>query len=315
MENNYITKFTNRFNDFAKSNLFKALGVFGLFVISKTILKSLLWVKKYFLSFERDFKKLYGDGWVIITGGSEGIGKSLAEEFAKRGFKILLISRTEETLKKTSDELSKIQGANQIEYLAFDFSQDYDKTTIDELRKKMSPYHDCSILINNVGMTQNSLFNNMSDDYIRKMINTNVNSLVWMTRIVIDGMLKRNDRSLIVGSGSVAHYLRVKFKSIYVASKTFMDGFMCSLARETDRIDYTYMEIGPISTKLNMNSYPGQLSSPKPFAQSAMTHLGKYFYSGIWWRHGLTNDLAMSNDCLLEYEKRNAESSIKEREN
>jgi 17beta-estradiol 17-dehydrogenase / very-long-chain 3-oxoacyl-CoA reductase len=54
---------------------------------------------------ERDLKKIYGDGWAIVTGATDGIGKALAFELAHRGFKVCLISRSAEKLKQVEKEL------------------------------------------------------------------------------------------------------------------------------------------------------------------------------------------------------------------
>jgi len=48
---------------------------------------------KYFLLPRRDLKALYGDGWAVITGASDGLGKEYAIQLAKVGFKVVLIAR------------------------------------------------------------------------------------------------------------------------------------------------------------------------------------------------------------------------------
>ena len=73
------------------------------------LIKIAKWFVKYFFPSKVDFKTKYGDGWVLITGGSEGIGFAFAEEFAKQNFKILLISRSEDKLKKAKKIYSGIK--------------------------------------------------------------------------------------------------------------------------------------------------------------------------------------------------------------
>ena len=88
-------------------NFFYCLGVlFSLYLL----IKFLKWIYKHFLLSIPDFRKLYGEGFVIITGGSAGIGLSFAKQFIKLNYKILLISSSEQKLLKAKQELEKINS-------------------------------------------------------------------------------------------------------------------------------------------------------------------------------------------------------------
>lgn len=54
--------------------------------------------------------KRYGGGWALVTGGSEGIGFAIAEELAKEGFNIILMSRSKEKLEATREKLLKVRS-------------------------------------------------------------------------------------------------------------------------------------------------------------------------------------------------------------
>ena len=84
-------------------NYFALLGAFVVYKIFWNLIKSLILYSIPAL----DLKKYY-DGWVVVTGSTDGFGKQIALEFAKRGFNIIQISRNEEKLKKTEAELKKI---------------------------------------------------------------------------------------------------------------------------------------------------------------------------------------------------------------
>ena len=74
--------------------------VFFCFLLGAYKVFNLLW--EIFASFwikPLNLKKRYGGGWALITGGSEGIGLSIAEELAKLGFNIILVSRSVNKLK------------------------------------------------------------------------------------------------------------------------------------------------------------------------------------------------------------------------
>ena len=77
----------------------------GIFLFIRIILSILTVIYNHFILKEVDFKKRYGDGWCIITGGSSGIGLSYAKQFIKRGYKVLLISSNIDKLKIAKDIL------------------------------------------------------------------------------------------------------------------------------------------------------------------------------------------------------------------
>ena len=70
--------------------------------------KFIRWIHKYFLLSIPNYKNKYGNGFVIVTGGSSGIGLSFAKEFTKLDYKILLLSSSQQKLLKAKQELEKI---------------------------------------------------------------------------------------------------------------------------------------------------------------------------------------------------------------
>ena len=62
----------------------------GIITIIKFIFKLLDFIRKHILLTKNNLKEKYGDGYVIITGGSRGIGLSFAKEFLKQNFKIII---------------------------------------------------------------------------------------------------------------------------------------------------------------------------------------------------------------------------------
>jgi short-subunit dehydrogenase len=310
--NNFLEKFKNNLRILQSTTVFKISGFIGFYIITKSILRMLSWVKKYYLSFEIDFKKLYGDGWVIITGGSTGIGKALATQFAKRGHKILLIARDETKLLETANELRKLSENTIVEYLSFDLSQTLNTETLIDLKEKLRKYEDISILINNAALSVNDLLIDLDDNSIMKLINLNILSLIYLTKIVIEKMRNRK-RSLIVGSGSLMYLIRPAYKSLYAASKCFMDAFQCSLARENPNIDFTYLEIGAVKTKHNINKYFLEVDSPLKWSNNALNHLGKYKYTSLYPIHGFVCGLFKKSPYLLKRAQLSAEKSILKR--
>ena len=78
----------------------------------------------YFFPKEFDFKGLAGDGYALITGGAEGIGKQCALYFAKKGINLILVDFNEKKLKETTKEINenvRFIHLNIVKFLVFRF--------------------------------------------------------------------------------------------------------------------------------------------------------------------------------------------------
>jgi len=87
---------------------------------------------------EKPLSQIYGENsWAVITGASEGIGWGFAEQLAKRGFNIVIISRTEKTLKEKVEFLHLNNSMNKrYEFISTDFGQGTTEAFYIDLLKK-----------------------------------------------------------------------------------------------------------------------------------------------------------------------------------
>jgi len=142
--------------------------------ISFLFLKLLEWIYKVTLRSRKPHNCIYGVGsWVFITGASEGIGKNFAEEFAKQGFNLILVSRNISNLKKCEEAIKIINQNIEILSIPFDFTkkitiEDY-KNSFDEVIQKK----DISILINNIGLRDVRKFTEFSLEEVHNIIVAN----------------------------------------------------------------------------------------------------------------------------------------------
>lgn len=289
-------------------SFFYYIGViFSLYLL----IKFLKWIYKYFLLSMPNFKKLYGEGFVIITGGSSGIGFSFAKQFIKLDYKILLISSSEQKLLKAKQELEKINSKSKIEILPFNLNQSYDDKTIEDLDKKITEItsgEEISILINNAGVITRKYLCDISDEQIRSMIYVNTLAVTFLTKIVLQKMLKRKNRSLIIGSGSVMGTFRFPTRSVYGSTKSYLEAFYESLQREySDRVDFTNLEIGPVETELNRLNMPLKINSDT-FCEKSMKVLGRYNFTTSCLTHEITvliiKKLPFVKDFVCKYSKK-----------
>ena len=107
--------------------------IIGIITIIKFLFKLLDFIRKHILLTKNNLKEKYGDGYVIITGGSRGIGLSFAKEFLKQKFKICLISSNKENLEKPKKELLELYPNSTIKIIDFNLNQFYNEETIKKL--------------------------------------------------------------------------------------------------------------------------------------------------------------------------------------
>ena len=172
--------------------------------------------------------KLLQDKVVLITGASRGIGKSIAEECVKQGA-IVAFSylSSEEKAKALEVELSVNGG------VAKGFKSDAGK--YDEAQKLVddvvAEFGTIDVLVNNAGITRDTLLMRMSEEQWDEVMNTNLKSAFNLTKAVQRPMLKAKKGS-IINMSSVVGVSGNAGQSNYAASKAGLIGFTKSIAQD-----------------------------------------------------------------------------------
>jgi 17beta-estradiol 17-dehydrogenase / very-long-chain 3-oxoacyl-CoA reductase len=91
--------------------------------------------------------------WAIVTGATDGIGKGLAMELAKKGMNVVLISRTQARLDEVKKLIEEKYTKVQIRTLAIDFNDIEQKTVQISIQKLINDIQDVGVLFNNVGVS------------------------------------------------------------------------------------------------------------------------------------------------------------------
>jgi 3-oxoacyl-[acyl-carrier protein] reductase len=165
---------------------------------------------------------------VIITGGSRGIGKGIAEVFAKHGANIAFTYRSsDEKAKVLEDELSA-KGCKAKGYKSdasdFDAAQQLSKDVMDD-------FGSIDVLVNNAGITKDGLLMRMSEEDFDSVMSINMKSVFNMTKAVLRPMLKARSGS-IINMSSVVGVKGNAGQANYSASKAAINGFTKSTALE-----------------------------------------------------------------------------------
>lgn len=164
----------------------------------------------------------------IITGGSEGIGRHLANEFAARGHAILLVARTAQTLEQAAAELRRDHAAD-VFTAAIDLTASGFATRIQEALDRHGLYAD--ILVNNAGTGIGGPFTEQDPERILALCRLNVEALTVLTRAFLPAMLRRA-RGGILNIASLGGLLPGPYQAAYYASKAFVVSLTQALAYE-----------------------------------------------------------------------------------
>ena len=182
-------------------------------------------------------------GNVFISGASRGIGKSIANYFAENNYKVIGTSRNNFEFDNKSENLIPIK---------LDItSRDDIKECFNELKSKdLLP----DVLINNAGITSDQLFLKMKDDDWDNVISTNLTGTYNLTKIFIRNMIK-NKNGRIINISSVAGLMGNPGQVNYSSSKSALNGFTKSLAKEIGSRNITVNSIAPGFIDTDMTSF------------------------------------------------------------
>ncbi len=165
----------------------------------------------------------------LITGASRGIGKGIAEMFAKNGANIAFtFASSVEKAKAFEQELASNYGIKAIGYQ----SDASNYTAAQELADKVTAdFGSIDILINNAGITRDTLLMRMSEEQWDEVMNTNLKSAFNLTKACLKVFLK-NKAGSIINMTSVVGVTGNAGQANYAASKAGMIGFTKSIAKE-----------------------------------------------------------------------------------
>ena len=264
-----------------------ALLLLGALVALSALKVVLAFFWRHFLRPAKDLKT-YGQ-WAVVTGATDGIGKAYAFELARKGQSVLLISRTQSKLNATAEELLAKHPGVEVRTLAVDFSSfgagDPQHANVAAAIDGL----DVGVLINNVGMSYPycQYFHELADDEVAKLLQLNVNSTTFMTRLVLPGMLERG-RGAVVNVSSSSGLVPTPLLAQYSATKAYTDFLAQSLAAEYAGKGIFFQCQSPlwVTTKLaKIRRSSLTVPTPKTYAKAAVATIGHDQDSVAYWVH------------------------------
>jgi short-subunit dehydrogenase len=187
---------------------------------------------------------------ILITGASQGIGRAMALEAAKRGAKVLAAARSQDLLNELVDE-GKQSGLT-IFTVCADVTSTEDRNKMVEACKKEMGGLD--VLVNNAGIGATGHFADAGPDRLRKIFEVNVFGVTETTRVLLP-LLKEGKTPAILNISSIAGRRGIPARSEYSASKFAIQGFSETLRAELakDGIDVLLVNPGLTQTNFSKN--------------------------------------------------------------
>lgn len=207
----------------------------------------------------------------IVTGGSRGIGASIAKELAKNGAVVVINYNTNKEAAETLTQDIKQFGGTA-------FAIKADVSNLDEahslVERTKNEFGKIDILINNAGITRDSTFKKLKEEDWYKVINVNLNSIYHTTSAVIHTMIDQKF-GRIINISSVIGQAGGFGQTNYSSAKAGMIGFTKSLALENAKNGITVNAICPGYIETEMVQAIPEKVKEKLISKIPMARFGK----------------------------------------
>lgn len=190
----------------------------------------------------------FKDKVVVVTGGSDGIGKALVDVLINNGAKVATCGRNQDKLY----DLQKLHSGKPLHTLVADVSSYNDSENF--INSTIQVFGGIDILINNAGINIRGLLQDVEIETVQKIMNINFNGTLFCTKLALQTIIER--RGTIVGISSIAGYRGLPGRSGYSASKFAMTGFLEALRTELSDNKVHVMWVCPGFTRSNIRNAP-----------------------------------------------------------
>jgi short-subunit dehydrogenase len=185
---------------------------------------------------------------VLITGASQGIGRSLAVLAARRGAKVLAAARSADLLAELAAEVASFGGT--LATVQADVTSAEDRQAM--VDAAVRGFGGLDVLINNAGIGATGHFAEVSPERLRKIMEVNFFGLAETTRALLP-LLKQGVKPAVVNISSVAGRRAIPARSEYSASKFAVQGLSEALRAEFVRFGVDVLVVNPGLTQTNFS--------------------------------------------------------------
>lgn len=239
----------------------------------------------------------------LITGASEGIGKELAVQCAKKQMNLILVARTESKLQELADNLTHQHNVI-VHYLACDLSKSgSSKAVFDWCEERQLKVN---MLVNNAGVGLFDAFDRLSMEAQTDMVHLNILSIVELVHLFLP--LLKAQQGYILNVASIAALYPLPYYSVYGATKAFVLSFTKALRYELKGSGVSVSCLCPGDTQTGFferagnSGKSGKLMAPEAVAKAALS--GLFHHKDVIYP-GTVKWLALLPKGLLRYVVRN----------
>jgi short-subunit dehydrogenase len=185
---------------------------------------------------------------ILITGASQGIGRALAVEAARRGAKVLAAARSDTLLQELAQEVHGFEGT--VAVIHADVTSPEDRRRMVEAA--VSHFGGLDVLVNNAGIGATGHFAEVNPERLRTIMEVNFFSLTETTRACLP-LLRQGNKPAIVNVSSIAGKRGIPARSEYSASKFAVQGFSEALRAELAKDGIDVLVVCPGLTQTNFS--------------------------------------------------------------
>ena len=242
----------------------------------------------HFLRPGKNLKRL-GD-WAVVTGATDGIGKAMAFEFASKSLSVVLISRSQDKLVATAEELKAKFPKVEVKVLAIDYGS-FDEKARKLVADLLAQLSSVAVLVNNVGISYEFpvYFHELTADRVDKLMTINVHSTTWMTHLVLPKMVERK-KGAVVNISSAAGVANSPLLAEYGAAKSYVSMFSRALNFEyAPKGVHVQCQVPMfVTTKLAKLRHTSIfVCSEKAYARAAVKAIGYEPLISPYWSHAI----------------------------
>jgi len=217
-------------------------------------------------------KRFEGADWVVVTGASDGIGEALCHQFAKSGFNVVLVSRTQSKLDKVAKEVRELHGVQTV-VVQTDFANlktPEDAEALTRLMREKTKGLSVGILANNVGVLEFGAYHNTPLEKMFASFAVNIAAQSVMTHIFTSKWQeeRKGKRCLVIDYSSVVGRKPMGGAPLYCGEKSYNAALSRSLGMQyanqykadpVNKPNIEFMQVYPNSVKSGHMNPRGRL--------------------------------------------------------
>ena len=206
----------------------------------------------------------------FVTGGSRGIGKSIALDLGKKFHVVVGYSVSNEKAKEVSDEILNNGGSSSTVQINISESESVDKA-FSSIEKD---HTSVDVLVNNAGITKDNIMPRMKEDEWLEVIQTNLTGSFYTSQRAIKLMMK-NKWGRIIFISSVVGISGNQGQANYAASKAGLIGLSKSISKEMGSRNITSNVVAPGYIETDMTSFLDEQNKENIIEQLSIKRIGK----------------------------------------